>query len=377
MIEAQTIERLIKMRGDGLPVLSLYVNQEIGLRRNLDSQLASLLDQVEPMAFDDSLEHDARLSLREDIERIRTGHSEERHLPGGVGIFSCSGRGLYERVRLPRPVRDRIVVDATPWLRPMLAMLDDYHRTCVVLIDRGVTKVWELYQDEMRETTDFRDPTLRTQDVAYGMVEDRVHHRADELAKRHYRRSVEMLDQMFRAQDFELLVIGGFDHEVPGFVESLTHELRGRVAGTFTVDRGQATIADIRASADEVVQRWERAEERREVSDVLALHAMGGLATVGLSDSLWAGSVDAVGSLLVQDGATRPGVVCDASGWYSLSGDQCPICGATPRETPDVIDELALGVIGSGGSVEHVVAETTLAEHLVAARLRLPLPPRP
>jgi peptide chain release factor subunit 1 len=70
-------------------------------------------------------------------------------------------------------------------------------------------------------------------------------------------------------------------------------------------------------------------------------------------------------------------VVCDASGWYSLSGDQCPICGATPRETPDVIDELALGVIGSGGSVEHVIAETTLAEHLVAARLRLPLPPRP
>jgi hypothetical protein len=39
--------------------------------------------------------------------------------------------------------------------------------------------------------------------------------------------------------------------------------------------------------------------------------------------------------------------------------------------------ELVEAVIDEGGAVEHVQAETELAEHLVAALLRFPLPAQP
>jgi peptide chain release factor subunit 1 len=61
----------------------------------------------------------------------------------------------------------------------------------------------------------------------------------------------------------------------------------------------------------------------------------------------------------------------------AAAGDRCPVCGNPLRTTPDVIDELVQSVIDEGGSVDHVVAETPLREHLTAATLRFPLPPLP
>jgi hypothetical protein len=61
-----------------------------------------------------------------------------------MGLFSCSGKGFYEEVALPRALRDRAVVDADPYVRPMLAVLDEYHRMCVVVVDEASAVVWQL-----------------------------------------------------------------------------------------------------------------------------------------------------------------------------------------------------------------------------------------
>jgi hypothetical protein len=98
---------------------------------------------------------------------------------------------------------------------------------------------------------------------------------------------------------------------------------------------------------------------------------------VGLDPCLWAGSIGAIQTLLVADGAVVPGVVCEQSGWLARSGDICPLSGSASRVTPDVLDELVQEVITEGGSVRHIRADDRLAESLTAASLRFPLPPAP
>ncbi len=58
---------------------------------------------------------------------------------------------------------------------------------------------------------------------------------------------------------------------------------------------------------------------------VLELAAAGGLAALGPQDCLWEGSMAAIDMLLVRDGTTVPGVVCDQSRWLAASGDLCPV----------------------------------------------------
>jgi peptide chain release factor subunit 1 len=187
-----------------------------------------------------------------------------------------------------------------------------------------------------------------------------------------------MLDQLYRNDGFDLLAVGGHRPELPRFVDFLTHDLRSRVAGTFLVDDdARSTLGEITQQAGAIVERYERSEEERMVAEVVQTSAAGGLGALGLQPCLWAGSVAAVGRLLVQEGAVTPGVICDQDRWLALAGETCPLCGQPVRRVPDIVDELVEVVIDEGGSIEHVSADTALKEFVVAASLRFPLPPDP
>jgi peptide chain release factor subunit 1 len=186
-----------------------------------------------------------------------------------------------------------------------------------------------------------------------------------------------LLDELFRVTQYDVLVVGGLEQEVPGFVEVLPPRLRSLVAGTFVVDQSTDNREEIKKRAGEVLSEYERVSEREAVGRALETAAAGGRAVVGPEDCLWACSVAAVDRLLVRADAVLPGVVCDASAWLGTSGDTCPVCGEAVRKTPDVLDELVQSVIEEGGAVHHVSQDTRLRESLVAAELRFPLPPMP
>jgi peptide chain release factor subunit 1 len=378
MLEAETVDRILRLRGDGLPVLSLYARYDPDNRRAFPSRVDEQLHEVRMLIKDPALDRDARLSLRGDVERIVAAVSVERLHPQSVAFFSCSGRGVFEDVELPRPVHDRHVTDETAWVRPLVAVLDEYHRCRVVVVDRGLARFFDLYQDEMVELGGpVRDRTLRKPDYAAGMRERTTDNKAELLAKRHYRAVAERLDEQARRHEFDIVAVGGHEHEVSEFLDHLPHDLRERVAGAFSVHPHEDDLGTIRSRADEVVQRYERAEEQRLVAETLERHAAGGRAVVGLRDCLWAGATAAVGQLLVQNEVVVPGVVCDTDGYLALEGEQCPLCGRALRHTPDVLDELVQAVIDESGGVEHVEADTPLREHVTAATLRFPLPPHP
>ena len=298
---------------------------------------------------------------------------------GTVAIFSCSGARMLEVVRLPRAVRDRIMVDATPWIRPMLAVLDEYRRCCAVVVDRESARAWELYLGEMRDAGRLDGYALRNRSDAgwHRLSEHRVRNKADELSKRHFREVATALDHLFRAERYHVLAVGGHEHELPALLDFLPRGLRDRLAGTFSIDPHTATVATVRPAAEEILERYELEQQRRMVAELFQSAASGGQVAVGLESCLWAGAIAAAATLVVQAGAVAPGVVCDASGWFATSGEACPLCGSATRRTPDVIDELIEAVIDEGGSIHHVRADTELREHLTAASLRFALPPNP
>src|SRR5687767_850025 len=137
MISPETIDRVTRFHGGDLPVVSAYLRLDADRRdlRSSSTRVSSLLNELRPLTKDASLDREARRSLRADVERIEAELAEGRPNTGAVAVFSCSGRGFYEEIPLPRRVRDRIQVDATPWVRPLLAVLDEFHRTCVLVVD--------------------------------------------------------------------------------------------------------------------------------------------------------------------------------------------------------------------------------------------------
>jgi peptide chain release factor subunit 1 len=273
-------------------------------------------------------------------------------------------------------VRDRVIVDTTPWVRSLLAVLNEYHRMCVVFVERGEASLWELYQDELREVTRRRDRTLRARHVP-ASIEDRARNKAEEITKRHFRDVIATIDALFRTDRLDLLAVGGPQHETPYFVDLLPRHLRDRLAGTFTLDNHPSEAAHVRLCASAILREYEHAEQRRRVTELFRTVAAGGRAALGLTDCLWAGTQTAINELLLEEGAVAPGVVCDNCGWMAVRGRVCPQCGRQLRPVADVLDELTEAVINDSGSIAHISVPTGLGSHLVGAMLRFPLPPLP
>jgi peptide subunit release factor 1 (eRF1) len=381
MITAATFRRLRDFDPGELPVISMYLTVPVDPHEHngIRTRVNSLLEQVRPLGADESLSHAARLSVRQDLERIEELRAKEHWRPPAIAVFSCSGKNFLEEVQLPRRIRDRILADATPWVWPMMAVLEDFHRAVVLVTDRKSAQVWELFQGEIQRLQEVEDRALRKPNYAgwHGLKEHTVGHKALELEKHHVLRVVEMLDEIFVDPSYELLVLGGQHDELARLEAALPKRLRQRLAGTFNVDVRPNLEAEVRERASAVVESWEREDEKRKVQDLFERAASQRPAAIGLRECLWAATTAAVEELLVHDDVTAPGVVCPREGWLGESADSCPVCGTPTRQTPDVIDELVERVIDEGGSIEHVEVDTELEPHLVGAVLRFPLPPFP
>lgn len=378
MTTQDQLDRIIGFDSGGLPVVSVYVrvapDDPLSGDSDVQTRVNSLLDPIRALSRDRTLGHDARLSVRGDLDRIVGAAREERWAPGTMAFFACSGMDFFEEVSLPRSIRDEAVVEDMPWVRSMLAVLDDFHRMCVVVTDDATAQFWELHLREIREIRQLRDPALRKPDYAAGKLEHTVHNKVGELAKRHYRRVAALADEIYRAGGFDLLAVGGHEYELPTVVAFLPRELQERLAGTMSIDAGTATPADVRRGAERIMERYDRKEERAVVAGILEAVAERRLAALGVEPCLWAGSASAIEELAVEDGVVAPGVFCGRDGWMALSGDICPLCGQPLRPTRDVLNRLVQAVMAASGTVTHVRAETALRQHAVGAHLRFPVP---
>jgi peptide chain release factor subunit 1 len=364
MVDLDIFDRLLQFRPTGAPVLSVYVAMEGGpsrMRAKLESLVAEVLEQAEaePCQF-------LRRSLLCDVARVLDLPARSVHMQGStVGIFACHRAGLYEEVALPRRARDRAVVDATPYLRPLLAFLDESRRYCLVVFDRMQAHLYELFMGELEGATVVVAPGRPGWPV--GWDPSPVH--------RLFRETADVADEFVHATGAELLIVGGPRETVAGFLPFVPHHLRGRVAGTFDFDPHAMSPDQARACAEAVVDGYERAEEAALVAEILDRVTHGGLlGAAGIPWCLSAVNQEAVQFLLIDEEARAGGSACDTCGWLGLGGGTCPRCNGSLRATQDVIEEMAAAVIGASGRVEHVQAPTSLSQHAVAAFLRFDVP---
>jgi peptide chain release factor subunit 1 len=374
-LSGETIARITGFEPGELRVISVYMAIDPADRKSIPADVDSLLHQVRPLSKDQDLPHEVRMSLRQDIERIEELVKDELPIERAAAIFACSGGGLFEVVALPRAVGNRIRVDAIPWVRPMLAVFEEYERMIAVVLDRQGARLWEVYLGEERDAGRVKGPELRRRGAAGRRANSPQHHedKADRLERQFFKDLVHALEHL----SYDVLVFGGHEQELAHLVEMLPQPMSERTIGTFAIDPSTATPAEVRDRAQAILDDHDRERQRGLVDEVAEAVAAGGRGTLGLEHCLWAASVDAVDTLLVQAGATAPGVVCEESHWLATSGDICPLCGQETRATEDVIEDLVEMVSDEGGHVRHVREDTIMRRHVTGARLRFPLPPDP
>ena len=339
MIPKKRLRELAGLRPQGHKVLSLYVNldpSEFPTPRDRTVELESLFDVVEGGLRQDNLDHAQKEELKRDLQRVRSLFQGEFDYSGtrGAVVFSSSGAGLFEVVRLPRPISSEVVIDDSPFIEPLTTLpgTDGY---CVLLINRQLARILIGGSEVMREVASIVDDVhgwhdqggwsqARYQRGIAKEAHDHIKHAADELFKRFQRGAVQRL-------------IIGTPEEMRGEIESSLHSyLRDRIAGWLDIDV-RSGPAEVAKEAAQIIERDERERERGWLERLRGELGRKARGVAGLADTLSALNERRVEAILIQNGFRAEGFATASSDFLSTEPGSSPT-GEELQRREDVLE---------------------------------------
>ncbi len=336
------LRRLAEIRLDRPVVLSLYLDldpTEFATPPARATAVRSLLDEADRQARERrELPHEERMDLRASLARASSVLEGDLPAEGAqaLAIFVAESAGLFEVLKLPRPVPSRVAIRRSPLVAP-LAWLARRERWCVALVNRRDARIFRGSPDGLGEIEQIHDLVFGQHDQG-GWSQARYQRGIEKEKDDHLKHTVEALMKHFKRRPFERLIVGGPREVVADFESKLHGYLAERLAGRIDVDVEHSTPEQV---LDAVQPRFEELEEERE-AEALERLGEGGRAAIGLEEVLRALNERRVETLVADERYSAEGTFCPSCGWLGPAGERsCPV-DETELETLDDLTEAAV-----------------------------------
>ncbi|MGD9402332.1 MAG: Vms1/Ankzf1 family peptidyl-tRNA hydrolase [bacterium] len=280
----------------------------------------------------------------------------------GLAIFSCREAGLWQIYRLPVEVPEICVVNHVPYISPMLKLVDESRKYCVVLADKEKARLFTMYLGKMTEGVDLFDvvPGWHKQG---GWAQARFQRHIDDLVNRHLKNVADAIFQYYKAEGFGHLIIGGPPEVRTRLVPVLHSYLQKIVAGSISVDV-MAGPGEILKAARQIEEETERREQDEIVRRVLSGSAQGHPTITGFKNNLKALMAGRVHTLVLVDGHEVSGAYCDMCGNLNEADvEACDACDTVIKGAADVSDRLATLAFEHDSEVKYVRGGLGLEKH--------------
>jgi len=341
-----TLRRLADLRVDNGRVLSVYLNLDpagfaTGAARS--SAIRSLVDEADRLARDEDngLDHDGRKALRSDVDRVREFLSRA-DLKGahGMAVFASEPAGLFETVRLSRPVPNEVAVGRSPFVEPIATMVAD-DAWALLLANRREARIFVGTAERLVEVGHVSDDVHGKHDQG-GMAQARYQRSVDNEAMHHLRGSAEELLRRFKAAPFDHLLLGAPEEAYAALEAELHPYLSERLRGRVELDVENSSVEDVQAAAQPAIEGHQRAHQDKLLARLQEGVAAGRKGAAGLAGVLQALNEQRVESLLVDERFSAAGTECLQCGWLGAGQSEtvCPADGSELEPRPDVIEQV-------------------------------------
>ena len=369
------LRRLAEFAAEDGQVVSLYLDlspSEFGTSRARRSEVRSLLDRANrDLGGRDDLSHEELAAAKKDLARVEellaNPPTEGAH---ALAVFCASaGDGLLEVLKLPRGVESSVVIDRSPYIEPLLALVPS-EAWGIVLANRRLARYLRGSRDALRDLGRFEDDTHGQHDQG-GWSQARYQRSVDKEAKDHLRAAADTAYRLFRRAPVGRLLIAG-PREIHAELEGmLRSDLRERVAGHLEIDVANSTPEDVLVAARPLMEAREQQIADDAIGRLRAELGNGGGAA-GLADVLNAANERRLETVLVEEGFRAAGKVCPrcASLWTE-EAERCPADGAPLERREDVVEDVVERAISQSAGVLTLRERPELGPHGgIAALLR-------
>lgn len=367
----EKVENLITFKSDKYLMTNLYLR--LGVEERTDRKYLRNFKNLEKSQREHlqkrSLEKEVLESVEEDFKKIEGFISEPENLKGcrGIAIFSSSGEGVFNVVKLPYVYRDRLMVDRDALVREILSLDEELGRIALLLMDRKHVRFFLIGIEDMVEVFDFMEPLATRAHkfhsggsmlkgaegtmkfsmparfggpnmVQHSFGEYRFHMRIQEEKHRLFKLASDALMEAFKEHKFDKLVIGSDREDIKEIENHLHTYLKERLVGYIKANPSYVNEGELREKVFDLLIQKGREEEKGLVKELEELQGKG-LAVNGTSEVLKQLYMGNVRLLLVPEGFHKEGYICEESHLPILNPEACPT-EEKVYAVPDIVDEV-------------------------------------
>jgi len=351
-VSEEELERLERFESHGAPVLSVYL--DLDPQRQVDrAYLVVLKDLVKETR--DRLDETVVAALSAHAGRLEEWLESEGPQGRGLVAFYCHDPELWYTAFLPVPVEDHLAFEPRPHLGPLLALLDEYERYAVALVDKEKARLLSVFMGTIEESEAFEDVVPGKHDQG-GWSQARYQRDHETHVSQHLQRVTERLAVLLQRKGFDRLILAGPEEATNELRVLLPQVLGERLVATIPGElfAGEAEVLE---QSLVVVDRFEREEEARLVETVLDEAGADG-ASCGLVPTLEAIWQARVQTLLVAEGTEQEGSECQDCGQLQPGHvAPCPACGGSMLPLVHLVERGMERTRAQAGDIEIVRGE--------------------
>jgi peptide chain release factor subunit 1 len=361
MINRKQIIDLLHFRSGSHQVLSFYMGIGVYKAQRKAYEIEAK-DIMKKAVAEAGLSGEEREHVEEDVHRIQNFLTMDfKGRAKGLAIFASKPAGLWQVFRLPVTVPDRCVVDQMPFVLPVLKIVDEGRRYCVVIADKEKARLFTVYLGEILEREDILDdvPGWHKQG---GLAQARFQRHIEDHVNRHLKHVADTMFGFYKAEGFGHVIIGG-SQEVRTRLNRVLHSyLQSIVAGYISADV-TSNINDITDAARKIEQETEERKAKEIAERLLARSGRGDMTVTGLKNTVAALQEGRVHTLVLVDNFEIGGCLCGDCGSVEVMGSKdCAYCKKKLSKIGDVSEHLAVLAVEHDAEVKYVQPKSGLEE---------------
>jgi len=353
MLNRKELKKLSKMTKGNAYFVSLYLNTNpmTNTKNNYVIHVKNMLKHTT-----EKLNKAAIKKVQGDLDKINAYVlANKRIFKKGLAILSSREKKFWREFHLFIPIKNEIIVDNTPYIKPLLDILDNYQRYAILLVGKDSARLFIIHLGEIEEYTEIHTegvPGKHKKGGWFSLSEKSYERHIDYHVELHFKDVIKHLEQFLSREYVGRLLVGGAEEAVTKVKGMLPQTLADKVIGTFQTEMF-ANSNEILKKAEPILRIFEKKKDEETVDDLLTRTMKNENAVIGIEDVLHTLQEGRIMKLLFLKDFKKSGLACKNCGFLTVQQvSTCPYCQGKTKKVNYIVDLLAQRAVEQGALVE-------------------------
>ncbi len=357
MLDREELKELASIGGKDKYCISLYLNTD-PLFNTRGDYIVHFKNMIKNTI--ETMDKSVYKRLKEDIEKIENYVLMNKKIfKKGLALFSSSENNLWKEYHLNVPLKNDIIINSTPYIKPLIYILDNYQRYALLLVDKESARIFVVHLGEIVEYGEVHSegiPGKHKKGGWFALSQNHYERHIDFHVGMHLKDVVNKFDTFISGKYIGRIIIGGSDEAVSMVKGMLNKNVLDKVIGTVRIEMF-AKPDEVLKKVQPIVSAYEKKKEEEDIETLIEKAMKNENAVLGLDNVLNAIQEKKVMKLVVMKDYKADGYGCVSCGYLSTQRfESCPYCKGM-AEKINYISNLAGEMAIQQGALIEVVDE--------------------